>query len=434
MLEKTNGDPKDALQARELFIASVSHELRNPLNSITGNIELLRLEAEDEKSQNSLDTCKKNCEVLLGLINNILDVAKINAGRLEVHYQAENFRKVVEKVWLNSEDSIKRKKLQGELHIAKGFPTYVEIDSHRITQILLNLIGNAIKFCEKGFVNVVITWHSDDLMDTLRKPSHKFQSKNHSRTGPSFNSSKKEMDIGSCEFENIEKRSMNMQEILRRQLTLKPLRTILSSGVCSIHDQSSRNSSNEGVFSSSVDNSSFITKGFIKIQVVDSGCGMSPEILNKLFQTFSQADSSITRKFGGAGLGLYVTKQIIQKMGGEIHAYSQGGGGSTFVVLIPAQTARKEDVVRLPASETNILQTNQSGIEDLPRALIVDDYSMNQLILSSYLKELDIQSDIACNGAEALEMFKSKPKGYYSFITMDLQMPMMDGITASQEI
>ena len=432
LLEKTNSNLQDAFQARELFIASVSHELRNPLNSIMGNIELLQLEAKDEKWQSPLDTCKMDCEVLLGLINNILDVAKINAERLELHYQAENFRRVVGKVWLNSEASIKEKKLQGELHIAQDFPKYVEIDSHRITQILLNLIGNAIKFCDKGFVNVVITWHAGNLNDDLRKPSHKFQSEKRPKAGLFLSPSKKEMDIGSYEFENTAKRSFNMQEIVGRQLTLKPLQNISSPG--SILDQAICHSTHGEFFSSSLDNSSSITKGFIKIQVVDSGCGMSPEAFNKLFESFSQGDSSITRKFGGAGLGLYITKQIVQKMGGEIHAYSQERQGSTFVVLIPAQTAKKEDLTGLQTSEDKPLRTNQSYTECPPRALVVDDYPMNRLVLSAYLDKLYIQSDEAKNGAEVLDMFKSKPCGHYSFITMNLQMPIMDGITASQKI
>ena len=429
LLEKTNINLTDALKARELFIASVSHELRNPLNCLIGNIELLRLEAKDEKSQNSLDTCKKSCDILLGLINNILDVAKINAETLELHYQAEHFRRVVEKVWSTCEDSIKQKKLQGELYIESDFPKYVEIDSHRITQILLNLVGNAIKFCDRGFVNVVITWHPGGFTNNLRKPSHSFQSESHLKTDFSLSPGKKEIDVGSYEFENTEKRSVNMQEILGRQLTLKPLRKISSSGVSSIPDQTLCQSSIGRISSNPLDNSSSITKGFIKIQVVDSGCGMSPEILNKLFQPFSQADSSITRKFGGAGLGLYVTKEIIQKMGGEIHVESKEEGGSTFVVLIPAQTAQKEELGLIPASQTNILETNQPT-----KALVVDDITTNQLILSSYLEKLNIQSDIANNGSEALEMFKAKPNGYYSFITMDLQMPVMDGITVCQEI
>jgi len=433
LLGKTNSNLKDAIQARELLIASVSHELRNPLNGLIGNIELLRLETTDEKWQNSLDTCKMTCDVLLGLINNILDVAKINAGKLELHYQAENFRRVIGKAWLNSEASIKQKKLQGELHIAQDFPKYIEMDSHRITQILLNLIGNAIKFCEKGFVNVVITWHSGPLTDDLRKSSHNFQSEKHPKTGLFLSPSKKEVDVGSYEFENTEKRSFNMQEVVGRQLTLKPLQNISSPSVCSTRDQIICNPRSAGVFSSSPENFP-IKKGFIKIQVVDSGCGMPPEAFDKLFQPFSQADSSITRKFGGAGLGLYITKHLVHKMGGEIHVYSKEGRGSTLVVLLPSQTAKKEDIVHIPTSGDNFLETNQSYIECPPRALVVDDYAMNRLVLTAYLNKLSIESDEAKNGAEALEMFKSKPSGHYSFITMDLQMPVMDGITACQEI
>ena len=424
LLENTNVDLKNAIQARELFIASVSHELRNPLNSLTGNIELLRLEVKSEKWLQYIDTCQISCEVLLGLINNVLDVAKINAEKLELHYQAENFREIAGKIWKTSEMAIKQKKLQGELHIARNFPKYVEIDSHRITQILLNLIGNATKFCKEGFVNAVITWHSSNTKtEDLRKPKQNFQSESRLKSFLLSSPRKFSTDVISFEFENAEKRTTNMQNILRREFKIKSFCDISTSRVPS-------SNSSEDVFATSVESS-----GWIKIEVVDSGCGISPQALNSLFQPFKQADSSITRKYGGTGLGLYITKQIIQKMGGEIHAYSKEGQGSTFVVLIPAQIAKKEDVL-LVASEKNLLETNCSHNEQSPssRALIVDDLNTNQLILSSYFNKLNIQSDIANNGAEALEMLKSKPRGYYSFLTMDLQMPVMDGITASQEI
>jgi len=423
LLGKTNEDLKVAVQSRELFIASVSHELRNPLNCLTGNIELLRLEVKNEKWLKSLDTCKISCEVLLGLINNVLDAAKINAEKLELHHQAENFRRVVEKVWNTSEVAIKQKKLQGELHIARNFPKYIQIDSHRITQILLNLVGNATKFCKEGFVNAIITWHSsNDDKEDLRKPKQNFQLDSSLDNFLSSSPRKSSTDIVSREFENAEKRTTNMQEILGRQFKVKSFREIS-------HARSPSSHLIGDLVSTSVESS-----GWIKIEVVDSGCGMSPQALNSLFQPFKQADSSITRKYGGTGLGLYITRQIIHKMGGEIHAYSKEGQGSTFVVLIPAEIAKKEDVL-LEASEENLPEINFSDSESpSARALIVEDLNTNQLILSSYLNKLNIQSDIANDGTEALEMFKSKPSGYYSFVMMDLQMPVMDGITACQEI
>jgi len=349
-----------------------------------------------------------------------------------LHYQAENFREVIGKVWNTSEASIKQKKLQGELYIAPDFPRYVEIDSHRITQILLNLIGNATKFCKEGFVNVVVSWHSGYSKANLATPTQDFQSKNRLKTGFFSCPTDKEIDIGAYEFENTDKRHANMQDVLRRQFNFKSLGDISNlKGAASVDNPSTRNTS-LGVFSPPLADSS----GIIKIQVTDSGCGMSAKALDNLFQPFRQADSSITRKYGGTGLGLYIAKEIISKMRGEIHAYSKEGQGSTFVVLIPAQIAKKEDSY-LPNSKENILEVDRTTTPKPltpTRALVVDDLDTNQKILSSYLDKLNIYSDVAVNGAEALQMFKSKPHGYYSFITMDLQMPVMDGITASQEI
>jgi len=437
LLEKTNKDLKGAIQARELFIASVSHELRNPLNGLMGNIELLRLEVKNEKWLKALDTCKISSEILLGQINNVLDVAKINAEKLELHTQPENFHKLVEKVWKISEISIKQKKLQGELHIAQDFPKYIELDSHRLTQILLNLIGNASKFCKEGFINVVITWHPNARIETLRRPTHAFVShKNERILSSSTNLLPKDKrrqrsytDLAFYEYEDTEKRFTNMNDILQRKFDVKSLRDVENTSVSySLHDFTKNVS--DGIFDT---NEVEKKNGIIKIEVVDSGCGMTKEAVSNLFKPFSQADSSITRKFGGTGLGLYITKQIIQKMGGEIHAYSKEGQGSTFCVLIPTQTANKSEVPQEAESNNNKIKDD---FHQLPegKALIVDDLQDNQFILTNYLDKLNIQTDIACNGQEALDLFKSKPPGYYSFITMDLQMPIMDGLTASREI
>jgi len=439
LLEKTNKDLKGAIQARELFIASVSHELRNPLNGLMGNIELLRLEVKNEKWLKALDTCKISSEILLGQINNVLDVAKINAEKLELHSQPENFHKLVEKVWKISEISIKQKKLQGELHIAKNFPKYIELDSHRLTQILLNLIGNASKFCKEGFINVVITWHPNAALETLRKPTHSFVSHKNEKILASFTNippidkrrQRSYTDLAFYEYEDREKRLTNMNDILQRKFDVKSLRDVEQTSISySFNDINKPLSGHESLF----DSSDFEKKqGIIKIEVVDSGCGMTQETVGNLFKPFSQADSSITRKFGGTGLGLYITKQIIQKMGGEIHAYSKEGQGSTFCVLIPAETARRDEAMKEEESMKNLMKED---IHQLPeaRALIVDDLPDNQFILSNYLEKLNIQVDLANNGLEALELFKSKPEGYYSFVTMDLQMPVMDGLTASKEI
>jgi len=169
-LEKTNQELQDTIKARELFIAGASHELRNPLNAMIGNIELVLLETTEPKLISMLETCKICGEVLLAFINNILDMAKINAEKLELHYTPINFLKLIEKVWSISTLKIKQKGLRGELFVAHDFPKYIEMDQHRLMQVLLNLLGNATKFTTQGFIKVVITWHENEDFESLKTP------------------------------------------------------------------------------------------------------------------------------------------------------------------------------------------------------------------------------------------------------------------------
>jgi len=181
-LEKRNQELKEALQARELFIASVSHELRNPLNAMIGNIELLLLEITNGQWLEMLETCKVCGEILLGLINNVLDVAKINAEKLELHYLPDNFYKLAEKVWKISTMRIKQKGLEGEMKISRNFPKYLDMDSHRLMQILLNLIGNSTKFTHHGFVKVIISWHEQTDINLLKEPNADYRHISYSKS------------------------------------------------------------------------------------------------------------------------------------------------------------------------------------------------------------------------------------------------------------
>jgi len=439
LLEKTNKDLQDAANSRELFIASVSHELRNPLNCLIGNIELLRLEIKNEKWLKALESCKISSEVLLGHINNVLDVAKINAEKLEIHSVPGNFYRLIEKVWKISAMTLKQKNLKGEVRIAYKFPKFIEMDSHRLTQILLNLIGNASKFALEGFVHVIITWHEEkSSMSELIEPSQDYKILTSKRKRTLINqtvttvdsiSPAKLTDVPSIEFVNEKEKSQAIDEFLHREFCPKFLDQVISSGfIQSSVDDPALESKTDFRYQSGRGKE----KGIVKIEVVDSGCGMSPESIKGLFQPFKQADASITRQFGGTGLGLYITKQIIQKMGGEIYVQSKEGFGSSFTVLLPVTTASPDDV-----EEENVNEAQnevEMSSEKSVRALVVDDIQVNQLILSSYLKKMNIESDVANNGLDAVNIFKAKGPNYYSFITMDLQMPVMDGLTASAEI
>jgi len=426
LLEKANRDLQQALQSRELFIASVSHELRNPLNCLLGNIELLRLDVKNEKWIKTLDTCKLCSEILLGQINNVLDMAKINAEKLELHYLPENFSKIVDKIWRISLISIEQKKLNGDLKILGGFPKYVKVDSHRITQVLLNLIGNATKFAKKGSISVVISWHQNGKIEDLKNPCQEyihllnenkktFMTPSECPVEVSFEGST--TGSGSySEYDSPVEKMIAFEGILKRDFSPKLMKGIESKDC---------NGSEEKLCFKNYDNP---TQGVIKIEVIDTGCGISEEALQNLFQPFKQADSSITRRFGGTGLGLYITKQIVEKMGGEILAFSHENYGSDFCILLPVTTANRNEVKENDECE------RFEGFEGNMRVLIVDDAQENQMILRSYFKKFGIQSDVAGDGLEALKMFKEKDEKYYGLITMDLQMPLMDGLTASEEI
>lgn len=179
------------------------------------------------------------------------------------------------------------------------------------------------------------------------------------------------------------------------------------------------------------------TKGYLQFEIVDTGCGIHPLIQQKLFQPFFQEDSSITRDIGGLGVGLFITKHLIEKMDGKIMMTSEKNSGTSFYVKLPCEVFTGTLI-----SSTNLGKSSTSSGEffDLPegagpvRVLIADDNPYNQTILESYLKKIGIESEVANNGVEALEAFKSKPIGYYSLVFMDLQMPVMDGLTACKMI
>jgi len=449
LLEEKNKELNAAIKTRELFIAGVSHEFRNPLNSMMGNIELLSLEIKDPKWKEMLNTCKICGDVLLGLINNILDVAKINAEKLELSIQPINFYRLIEKVWSVSAIKIREKGLKGHLSISGDLPQYLEMDSHRLNQILLNLIGNATKFTSRGYVKVVISWHTEKEIHQLQGANEAFlchsqRAQSSSRKSTIFsggNATNREsikiMNNSSCLSES----SMMMEytdddlHVIKQKLprrlfsakTLGDLNGSLNQIILSENEQNILEKEFQVKRRPSQKES-----GILKIEIFDTGCGISSCALDKLFQPFTQADSSITRRFGGTGLGLYISKQLIQKMRGEIHAYSEEHSGTNFCILLPAQSAAAEEIVEFAEEEENFFTKGSNS--EIARALVVDDIPLNQTLMTQYLKRMNIQAEIANNGEEAVQRFKEKGFGYYSFISMDIQMPVMDGMTASKKI
>jgi len=440
LLEHTNSELKDALKARELFIASVSHELRNPLNSMIGNIELLRLEISDDKLIKMLETCKICGEVLLGLISNVLDVAKINAEKLEINYLPGNFMKLMEKVWGISTLRMKQKGLQGELYVSNNFPKYLDMDPHRLMQILLNLLGNSTKFTKQGFIKVIVSWHENATFEELKIPDpgylkniHNFPEKD-PQDGRAPDQCSEAFDPTSLTDTELEGDKFLTKEAaldcMSRSLYPKFFSHMLATNYSflSIDDLKLKRSR-------TIENSYYQKqKGIIKIEIIDSGCGISPSSLQNLFQPFRQADATITRRFGGTGLGLYITQQLIQKMGGEIHVSSQEGIGSDFCILIPTTTATKKESQAQISEEENeeILKKKVSATG--MRALILSDDVKSKDMLRDYMKKLKVQFDIAKDTEDALEKFTTKEQNYYSFAHIDFHQTSKEGFSACQQI
>ncbi len=323
--------------AKSEFLANMSHELRTPMNAIIGISHILsRQLGLGEKQRTYIETLKSSADTLLMLINDLLDLSKIEAQSMELESIPFELNKILQEISSMMEMRIQEKRLDFHLDIAASADYAFEGDPTKISQIVMNLCSNAIKFTETGGVS----------------------------------------------------------------LTVKPF-------------DGSQNTAN------------------IEIIVRDTGVGIQPEKLDKIFDKFTQADSSITRRYGGTGLGLAITKRLIELMGGSITVSSKPATGSVFTVILPLkiiQTTNSE-------AQTNAISSSRAPLQSLPsdkpRILVVEDYAANAMVAALYLEEFGYDYDIAESGHEALE--KISQKNYHA-ILMDVQMQGIDGLETTRMI
>jgi PAS domain S-box-containing protein len=320
--------------AKSAFLANMSHEIRTPLNAITGMAHLIRRSGLTPEQSRRMDTLVGSGQHLLGIINAILELSKIEAGKVTLDSAPLAVDDLVDRVVSILRDRADAKHLEIRTEV-DALPQGLQGDAVRLQQALLNYAGNAIKFTETGHITLRVRSMADTPGDTL-----------------------------------------------------------------------------------------------VRFEVEDTGIGVAPETVHKLFGSFEQADNSITRKYGGTGLGLAITRRFAELMGGEVGVESVLGAGSTF--WFTARLAKGEPVASdgrglAPVAAEALLRRDHAGA----RLLLAEDDPVNQEIALHLLQEVGLEADVANDGVEAVDL---AGRNDYAVILMDMQMPRLDGLEATRHI
>ncbi|MEW5684983.1 MAG: ATP-binding protein [Pseudomonadota bacterium] len=306
------------------FLANMSHEIRTPLNGVLAMAEVMALGNLDQVQRDRLDVIRRSGGLLLAVLNDVLDLSKIEAGKLTLFEDDFDVDQAIGQARENFEVMAQAKGLGFGIEVTDEAKGWWRGDADRLRQVIGNLLSNAIKFTPQGSVTARV-------------------------------------DVGAS--------------------------------------------------------------GGLRIVVADTGVGIAPEKLPTLFEKFIQADNSATRRFGGTGLGLAICRELTQMMGGSIDVESCEGHGSTFTVELPLARGK-------PASMQQV-QPPQGADDGALRLLAAEDNPTNQQVLAAVLGSLGIEVHIVPDGREAVEAWRT---GTYDLILMDIQMPVMDGITAASTI
>ena len=325
-----------ASRSKTEFLSRMSHEIRTPINGINGLMTLTRtrLGGSNPEAEEYLTRAEDLSQHLLSVINDILDLSRIETGKTELEQKSFDLYALGDQLRSMFQKTVEAKGLRFHLEFKNFTVRYVVGDQLRITQILLNFLSNAVKFTSHGEISVTF------------------------------------------------------RQMMRTDDTV-----------------------------------SFL------VAVKDTGKGMDPKFITSIFRPFQQENASIAKTYGGSGLGMAITDQLVRLMGGEIMVDSMPGRGSTFTVYL-----------HLPTGDSPALAAEQKEEPDDfsfegRRILMAEDNETNAEIAVSILEEVHgAHVEVAHNGREAVDMFSAHPAGYYDFILMDVQMPVMDGRTAARTI
>lgn len=318
------------LRAKTDFMSHMSHEIRTPMNSIMGLTELLQEEITDKEALDKLQSIRYSADILLVIINDILDLASIEEGKISMEHVPVSISQIVHELSNLLLPKVSPKNVAFDIELDNRIPAYVLTDPTRLYQILLNLLGNSAKFTETGKIGLAV-----DVLQLREK---------------------------SC---------------------------------------------------------------VLQFKVSDTGPGIKAEILPGIFNSFTQGGSDIHKKFGGTGLGLTITKKLVELLRGSIEVQSVYGEGTTFTVQMELP------ITELPTAPKNTVNSN--SLQDLHglHILYIEDNMMNQKVMNLLLKPYQIELRMANNGEEGLIELRKAPT---DLVLMDLRMPILDGFEATEKI